>query len=156
MLGDHNRMEVFLAFSSAVTGFSVFRLTGTGRGEEYLQAVTGVVGEEAVDDMLERFRRVAGAGEGERDRLLRAEILSHGKLGPIARNIIKMWFVGTWYQLPVDWRDTFGTSERDVTFVVSPAAYTEGLLWPAVGANPPGAKAPGYGTWADPPRIPGP
>ena len=28
-------------------------------------------------------------------------------------------------------------------------------LWVAIGANPPGAKAPGYGSWAYPPQIPG-
>jgi len=36
---------------------------------------------------------------------------------------------------------------------VSPASYTEGLLWPTIGANPPGAKAPGFGTWAYPPVL---
>ncbi|HYO83919.1 MAG TPA: hypothetical protein VES20_21125, partial [Bryobacteraceae bacterium] len=43
----------------------------------------------------------------------------------------------------------------NVGFMVSAAAYTEGLLWPAIGANPPGAKGPGYGSWALPPRVPG-
>jgi hypothetical protein len=38
--------------------------------------------------------------------------------------------------------------------VVSAASYTEGLLWPTIGANPNGAKAPGYASWAQPPRIP--
>jgi hypothetical protein len=37
---------------------------------------------------------------------------------------------------------------------VNESAYTEGLLWVAIGANPPGAKAPGYGSWARPPQIP--
>jgi hypothetical protein len=116
-----------------------------------------VVGDVPVDELLRRYRRIsedAGPDLERRDRSMRAEIFSDERLGPIARNLVKLWFVGVWYQLPSAWRDTFGTSERDVTFVVSPAAYTEGLLWPTVGANPPGAKAPGYGTWAEPPRIP--
>jgi hypothetical protein len=62
--------------------------------------------------------------------------------------------VGAWYPLPAAWRGTFGELEKDTTFVVSPAAYTEGLLWPTIGANPAGAKGPGYGTWSVPPRIP--
>ena len=52
-----------------------------------------------------------------------------------------------------EWTESFGALENDVTFVVSPAAYTEGLLWRAIGARPHGAKAPGYGSWAAPPRI---
>jgi hypothetical protein len=72
----------------------------------------------------------------------------------VARNIVKMWFVGIWYELPREWTEAFGARPGNVTFVVSGTAYTEGLLWPAIGANPPGAKAPGYGSWAFPPQIP--
>lgn len=152
---DH--LQAFLGLSSAITGFSEFRLRGTGQAEAYLAAARSVVGDGPIDELLRRCDRIradAGDDAERRDRSLRAEILSDEQLGPIARNVIKMWFVGTWYQLPRAWRDTFGNSERDVTFVVSPASYTEGLLWPTIGANPPGAKGPGYATWADPPRIP--
>ncbi|NNH33825.1 hypothetical protein C9413_32005, partial [Rhizobium sp. SEMIA 4085] len=38
--------------------------------------------------------------------------------------------------------------------VVSPDAYIEGLLWKAIGAHPAGAKGPGFGSWAFPPKIP--
>jgi hypothetical protein len=126
-------------------------LRGTGQAEAYLAAVTGVVGEPLVDDLLERHD---GLPDGDREQRLRREIFSDERLGPIARNIVKLWFVGTWYELPAAWRETFGAHERDVTFVVSAAAYTEGLLWPSIGATPPGAKGPGYGSWAGPPRIP--
>ena len=61
--------------------------------------------------------------------------------------------MATWYQLPQSWRETFGVKESDRTFVVSPQAYPEGLLWPAIGVNPPAAKAPGYGTWSNPPLV---
>lgn len=150
-------LQSFLELSSAITGFSEFRLRGTGQAESYLATVRSVVGDRPVDELLRRYRLIredAGDDPEGHDRSLRAQVFSDERLGPIARNIIKLWFVGTWYQLPSAWRDAFGTSERDVTFVVSPVAYTEGLLWPTIGANPPGAKGPGYGTWAEPPRIP--
>jgi hypothetical protein len=92
--------------------------------------------------------------EQELNRAFRAKILGDEKLGPIARNVIKLWFVGTWYQLPYNWTQKFGINENDKTFVVSPNAYIEGLLWPTIGAHPMGAKAPGYGTWSAPPDIP--
>jgi hypothetical protein len=84
---------------------------------------------------------------------LRRQILSDEKLGPVARALIKLWYVGTWYELPVEWRQRYREDESDRTFVPSAGSYTEGLLWPTIGANPPGAKALGYGMWAMPPLV---
>lgn len=151
------RLERFLAFSAVVTAFSVLRLQGTGLAEEYLSTVDDVVGAEVTDELLKAFAgavQVAKGDESALQNLLRRDIFSDEKLGPVARSIIKVWYIGTWYELPPDWTDTFGAWERNFTFVVSSAAYTEGLLWPAIGANPHGAKGPGYGSWAGPPLIP--
>ena len=148
--------DEFVALSAVVTGYSRFRLLGTGQAQLYFSTLTDVVGEATVTELIQAFARVrtaAGADEAAMEARLRADILSDEKLGPIARNVIKLWFVGTWYQLPSEWRDAFGTHPKDVTFVAAPAAYTEGLLWPTIDANPSGAKGPGYGTWASPPRI---
>jgi hypothetical protein len=146
-----HRLERFEAFSADVTAFNVFQLRGTGQSEAYLDAVIGVVGEELVDELLERHRGIPASALEDG---LRRVLFSDERLGPVARNIVKLWFVGTWYELPAAWRESFGALEGDVTFMVSGMAYTEGLLWPTIGANPPGAKAPGYGSWAGPPRIP--
>ena len=152
-------MDAFLTLSSTVTAYSRFRLVGTGQAEAYLETVVRVAGEGLVDELLaasERVHQAAAGDEAELLRLLRAEVLSDARLGPVARGIVTMWFVGTWYQLPQDWRDAVGaTGEPEGTFVVHPVAYTEGLLWDTIGANPPGAKGPGYATWTGPPRIPG-
>lgn len=157
MNGPTAALPDFLGFSSVLTGFSVFQLQGTGQAASYLSTVIQIVGEATVVDLLQTFRQVrekAGDDEAALDRLLRADILSDERLGPIARNVIKLWYVGTWYQLSCAWRATFGEAEKDLTFVVSAQAYTEGLLWPTIDANPSGAKGPGYGTWSAPPRIP--
>jgi hypothetical protein len=149
-------LDDFLALSSALTGFSVFRLKGTGQADPYLSTVTGIVGETTLRALLATFRRIAeqaGEDQGALERGIRRDILSDSKLGPVTRNIIKLWYVGTWYALPVEWREAFAAGGRDRTFVVSPDAYTEGLLWPAVGASPSGAKPLGYGMWAMAPRI---
>jgi hypothetical protein len=139
----------FLAFSSEVTAFSVFDLQGTGQAESYLSTVIRVVGEETLAELLDTYARTA-----HRPRTLEADIFSSEKLGPIARNIIKLWYVGVWYALPPEWTESFGALENDGTFTASSGAYPEGLLWRTIGANPPGAKAPGYGSWAHAPIIP--
>jgi hypothetical protein len=154
---DSERLDAFVAFSAEVTAFTAFELRGTGQADAYLSTVADIVGEELVDEILVRYERVGTEADGDRavrERRLRREIFGDEQLGPIARNIIKLWYVGIWYELPPGWREAFGAREADFTFTVSPAAYTVGLLWSAIGANPPGANAPGYGSWAAPPRIP--
>ena len=145
----------FLSLSVVLTGYSRFRLLGTGQAQLYFSTLTDVVGEAIVTELLQAFKRVRDGAvhDAALEPLLRAEILSDEKLGPIARNAIKLWFVGVWYQLPAEWREAYGMHEKDVTFVPAPSAYAEGLLWPTIDANPSGAKGPGYGTWALPPRI---
>lgn len=156
-MSDRDRRDAFLSFSATVTGFTAFELEGTGQVDAYLETCDTVVGSDTVDELLRAYDRVNGeldldASAGE--RLMRRDVLSDEKLGPVARNIIKLWYIGSWYELPPEWSEAFGAREENYAFVVSPAAYTEGLLWPAIGANPAGAKAPGYGSWAAPPRIP--
>lgn len=155
----HNHSENFqdfLALSVVVTGFTEFELIGTGQAEFYFSTVTRIVGEPFMTELCQRFHQIQSESQDEAALVtaLRTEITSDDKLGPITRSIIKLWYVGTWYQLPYEWREAYGARDEDKTFVVSPVAYTEGLLWPTIGANPSGAKAPGYGSWSSPPRIP--
>jgi hypothetical protein len=164
------RLERFLAFSSDVTAYSVFELRGTGLAETYLATVEEVVGRQVLDALLDTYDAAVAAAHGGGAvsipggtppeppgvlaDLLRRDLFSDLRLGPVARNLVKMWYSGVWYELPGAWTDAYGALPKNVAFTVSPAAYTEGLLWPSIGANPPGAKAPGYGSWTQPPRIP--
>ena len=150
---DYALLQRFLDFSAEVTAFSTLDLYGTGQAESYLSTVVDVVGDKVLEELLDAYSRIPQTDPQARAALLYQDVFSSEKLGPIARNVIKHWYAGVWYKLPPEWTESFGAREGDVTFVVSPAAYTEGLLWRAIGANPPGAKAPGYGSWAAPPRI---
>jgi hypothetical protein len=152
-----DRLARFVSFSADVTGFTAFELRGTGQATEYLAAVIAVIGELFVGELLHAHARVVDEAGGDAallEDLLRRDIFSDEKLGPIARSVVKLWYVGIWYALPRTWCEAFGAREKNTTFMVSATAYTEGLLWPAIGANPPGAKAPGYASWAQPPQIP--
>lgn len=147
----------FLAFSAEVTAFTVFELQGTGQADAYRNTVVDVVGGELLDELLDTYDSVRREEPQTRTERLRREIFGDEKLGPIARNIVKLWYVGIWYQLPQSWTEAFGARPEDVEHMVcanSQPAYAEGLLWTAIGANPPGAKGPGYGSWVAPPQIP--
>lgn len=158
MTNGASRLDLFLAFSAEVTAFSAVELQGTGQAEAYLKTVDEVVGTALVDELLAthagQMRATGDEGRAARDTYLRRAVFGNEKLGPVARNIVKLWYSGVWYELPTAWTEAYGPAPKDVTFVVSPSSYVEGLLWTAIGAHPAGAKAPGYGSWAAPPRIP--
>ena len=150
--------EYFLDFSVVLTGFSEFHLQGTGQASLYFDTILDIIGGDLFVELLQTFHRFDVKAQSYDDESiltngLRTEILGSEKLGPIARNIIKLWYVATWYELPKDWRDAFGTKEKDKTFIPSAKAYPEGLLWPTIGVNPPGAKGLGYGTWSEEPSV---
>ena len=136
-----------------MTAFTVFDLWGTGQAESYFATAVESVAPGTLGQLLDAYDAAPREPQGTREQYLRAKIFDDKKLGPIARNIIKMWYVGIWYVLPDEWYAAYGGHQKK-DIMVSADAYTEGLLWPAIGANPPGAKAPGYGSWALPPQIP--
>jgi hypothetical protein len=145
MTADHELLQPFVTFSASVTAFSEFDLLGTGQAEAFLETVQDQVGKETLRGLLD-----ACGPLGE-------------DLGLLAKSIIKLWYAGIWYepegtgadagQRGVPRQRRPDQDGREAPFVVSSAAYAEGLLWRAIGAHPSGAKAPGYGSWALPPTI---
>ena len=150
--GSPDMIPDFLALSAALTGFATRALRGTGQTDLYLATACEMAGADAVAALLADFA-ACDVSDDAMDRHLRRCILSHPRHGPLARTLIKLWYVGTWHCLPQDWHETWGGNPADRDHIPSPASYTEGLLWPAIGANPPGAKPFGYGMWANPPRV---
>jgi hypothetical protein len=145
--------QEFITLSSELCGFSEFTLRGTGYADAYLAGIIDMVGSELVDELLTTYGRLPAGDPEARDRALRAWILSDEKLGPIARNIVKLWYTSIWFELPAAWHAKFRTRREDRRFIPFTYAYPEGLLAPAVGAHVQGARAPGYGSWAEPPIL---
>lgn len=135
-------LATFVRFSEEITGFPESALKQTGQGPLYVDVCCASTSTAIVAELLHTYQT-----EGVRN------ILVSIKFGPVARNIAKLWYVGMWDPLPREWRDKFSAGEGDGPFIVSADAYKNGLLWAAIGANPPGAYAPGYGTWSLPPSV---
>jgi hypothetical protein len=151
-MDTQDSLKQFLDLSAHLTGHDAARLTGTGMAELYLATMTERAGAANVAALLEAYGTQVATSD-DPDRALRLSILGDARFGPMARHLIKLWYVGTWYEMPAAWRARFGAGLPDGDIIPTPAAYTEGLLWPTVGANPPGAKPFGYGMWAKPPRV---
>ena len=176
MTADHELLQPFLTFSAYVTAFSEFDLLGTGQAEAFLTTVQDQVGKETLRGLLEACGPLGGKPEDPAAWSSRMErdVFGREDLGLLAKSIIKLWYAGIWYepegtgadaakrgvprqrmpgQGPDGEQGTPDQDGREAPFVVSSAAYAEGLLWRAIGAHPGGVKAPGYGSWALPPTI---
>lgn len=149
--------ETFLLLSVQLCGISTFDLMGTGFARRYFETVESIIGHDQLRRLLQTFAGLT-TDPAERNRALRTEILYHPEFGPIARNIIKLWYTAAWFQLPPVWRANFGGNPgydpaKDQTRISYPYAYPESLLGPAVGGHPPGAKPTGHQSWTLPPEF---
>ena len=85
--------------------------------------------------------------------------LYHG-VNDVARTLIQLWYNGTWSPLSVGWYTANAAripnppdlANLGSTYVVSAQSYIESLVWTAANTHPMGAKQPGFGTWAEPPK----
>jgi hypothetical protein len=140
------RADVFLGLSALLTGFDHVQLLGSGMTDSYLQTLEDVLPEDVLTDLLRAYEALP-ADDGREAAVVRY-ILRSARLGPVAQNLMILWYCGTWTALPDDWRAAHGSSPLDIDRVISPEAYVAGLQWVAAGAHPIGARQQGFGAWA--------
>lgn len=150
-------LEQFLELSILLTGFSRTELLGTGMLIDYCHWLDNILGKKINQEFFERIEQVLKKVNNhpkDAKPILREELLSDPKDGPIVRNIIKLWYLGQWEPLSKDWMNQYGGTVKsfDGNHIISSEAYIEGLVWIAIGAHPMGAKQPGFGTWSSPPQ----
>jgi hypothetical protein len=66
----------------------------------------------------------------------------------LARSIVLLWYLGAWYK-PDDLKNKVARPQ-----VVSPNAYTQGLVWQIAGAHPMGYSNLQFGYWSRDPHDP--
>ena len=66
----------------------------------------------------------------------------------LARSIVLLWYLGSWYK-PDDLKNKIASP-----IVVSPKAYTQGLVWQIAGAHPMGYSNLQFGYWSRDPHDP--
>ena len=147
----------FLRTSALLTGYSSASLEGTGQAETYLFTLQTLGGPDATTALLSAACGLLDGGDPGEDGFddqVYAQIFDDPQIGPLATNLMRMWFIGAWYQMPDGWHDQYGGDPWAQSHMISPATYREGLVWHTIGAHPQGAKQPGFGTWAFPPPSP--
>jgi hypothetical protein len=144
---EDNTTNLFLGLSSILTGFEVVDLVATGMVDTYQAQFTKMLPSGEPAAILDAWSAIAAQG-GDRttqEAAVRAEMWCEPML-PALQSLTMMWYLGNWYADPTDPTD-FGT-------LLSGQAYEQGLVWPAVGTKPLGARPTGFGSWALPPTAP--
>lgn len=146
--------EGFAALSAALTGYDGAALWATGCLPDYRRQLGAVAGPALMTRLEAAGRDLAALPEGApREALMRDAVLADPDLGPLARSLVQLWYLGQWTPMPPDWVERNGARREDVARILSPRSYREGLVWDAIGAHPMGAKQQGFGAWADEPPV---
>lgn len=147
---NESHLETFIELSAVLTGHERVDLLGTGVAQEYYDVLLRAAGQDHVDALLAKADEAGGEIAA-----VQADIWDDEKrFGPLARNIVLMWYLGSWYPLPDSWHQEHRPNFEAVPeHVVSAVAYQEALWPPTVGAHPRGAKPPGFGSWGEAPKL---
>jgi hypothetical protein len=147
-------MDGFVTLSAALTGFNRAELYATGMVDTYFGVMLSTLGDAMMGRLFTTWSVIAGYEPRLRDVYIELTILGNNTLGPVARNLVMLWYLGQWAQLPREWRDANGANTMDNDRIISAEAYRESLVWVTFGGHPQGAKAPGYASWAvEPSRL---
>lgn len=149
----HNSTGQFLSLSAFFTGFTQAELQGTGLVGTYYNVANTIVDTDIFGTMLLEFQVSINKSESKTAPELQ-HLIEDPKIGPVIKNIITLWYLGQWNQMPSQWRNVYGASALDRDHIVSAQTYKQGLVWAAMGAHPMGTKQQGYGAWSLPPPEP--
>ncbi len=142
---DTPSLSEFEIASSVLTGFDIVDIQATGMSNEYLDYVTDhAPAANAVAVVIANLWAHYGGNLDEIEPAVEAKVWSDPSFSAAARALTVLWYTGAWYP---DADSAGGT-------LLSAASYQQGLMWPAVGTKPLGARPGGYASWALPPASP--
>jgi hypothetical protein len=146
-------LATFLSLSAVLTGFSELDLQGTGVVAIQFNAVQSKIGPAIMQDLLAAARTALAAADPA--SAISASMWADPKVGPVVKNIVTLWYIGSWTPMPYQWQETYNWSAPDFSqgaeWISPPQPYEESLVWRAIYAHPPGAKPTGFGSWTEPP-----
>jgi hypothetical protein len=144
---DERRLETFLRLSRHLTGVADLDRV---LAEHYLARFADQPGcGELLPDLLGAFAAVEQAA-GDVEAAIDRDIMRDPTLGPPARQLIYLWYVGAFFEsYPLDptrrrgtWR--YGTEADD---------YGRGLMWSVVRAHAPMTPGGSGEYWSEPPDL---
>jgi hypothetical protein len=161
-------LEVFVTLSSALTGIAAGKLRpfadSLDLSTEYFDRLTDWAAKKPSTALaallqLTRSASLPAAPDGiiqqpDVDRLARAIADRGDEPKYLARSIVLMWYLGSWYE-PDDLKNLPLTAPSFIKHtVISPKAYTQGFVWRVAQAHPMGYSDLQFGYWTrEPPPL---
>lgn len=144
-MDSQTRQALFLAISVRLTGFEAVELEGTGMTQTYFDTLSGNTAADVLALFFEEVAAILALPDDEAiDAAIRSRLMPDSSYDATAKVIILMWYTGEWYT-------GIGESTNVGSTQIDGPSYVQGLMWEAAETHPPGAKQPGYGSWAEPP-----
>jgi hypothetical protein len=136
----------FVGLSAILTGYPQDQLAPSidpiGLASEYLAWIEKHADQAAFQKTLSTYQNIATQfPPADQPGQVQQQILADPSMGDIARRIIRLWYLSTWYTTEPP--DPNGDGQ-----VVSMNAYTMGLAWDAAQAHPMGYSELHFGYWA--------
>jgi len=146
---DDPLMDDFVDLSVILTGLAKEKLDSSSSNikQFYLEKVKQKKIE--LEKLLMQYKVLRA--EGKSDEEIGHAILDSTdiQISATARAIIKMWYLGSWYDFNDQGNEIPGKDE-----VISREAYQEGWVWPIMQAHPMGYYLPGSARWdKEPPPL---
>jgi hypothetical protein len=133
-------LPIFVGLSSALTGVAASQLKPKidpiDIAGQYFATLTGHVAAPVLTNLATTFQAASTPVAGA------TAVLADPVLGPVARSIMKLWLLGSWYE---------PAKPTQAVNVVSAQAYKESLVWKVMQSHPMGYSMFTYGYWAKPP-----
>jgi hypothetical protein len=131
-----SRHDDFLFLSRVLTA----HFLDNGLADLYMERMREAAGSQ-LDDLLDRFQALVKAGH-DPVGAVRDEILPDTVLGPVAKAVLLLWYIGGIQKTPNgDWE------------MQSADQYYRALVWEAIGAHPPTLSNGYFGHWKYPPEM---
>lgn len=125
-------IDDFIALSLLLTGEAHLERP---LAEQYLNRITSGPLGASLPPLLTTFRVLQSAG-GDINAAISTQILADAVLGPLAKQILILWYTGI--LTDADGKNgSYG----------SPEQFFSGLVWPTIGAHPPGLSGGYFGYW---------
>lgn len=139
-----NNFDTFLAISQWLTGFEAVELQGTGMAQTYFSTIQTNSPAPNIDGFLDESRAVLALAESDPDAAkarTKSHLMQNSSFHSLAKQIILMWYTGQWFADP--------SGNPNDAAQINAQSYIEALMWPTANVHPPGAKQPGYASWAE-------